>query len=328
MTDTETMPADPGDRAARAAAIQAGEVSKRYGTQQALDGVSLRIARGEFFGLLGPNGAGKTTLVEIMEGLRQADSGTVRVLGESPWPRNVALLPRLGVQTQSSAFFVRQTTYEHLATVAALYRADRAAVERTLAAVGLAEHRDKRVESLSGGQRQRLAIASALVHDPELVFLDEPTAALDPQARRDLWEVLRGLKEAGRTIVYTTHHLDEAENLCDRVAILVQGRIAALDSPRGLVEAAGAATSVLLPPERMTVEEAGAIPDVDRALLRGGSLVLETRASGKVLSRLDARGGLDGVQTRTATLEDVYLRLTADAAHPPTDTADHTEQQA
>ncbi|WP_077801256.1 ABC transporter ATP-binding protein [Streptomyces sp. JHA26] len=332
MTDTETMPADPGDRAARAA-IEVGEVSKRYGTHQALDGVSLRIARGEFFGLLGPNGAGKTTLVEIMEGLRQADSGTVAVLGGSPWPRNVALLPRLGVQTQSSAFFVRQTAYEHLATVAALYRADRAAVERTLGAVGLVEHRDTRVENLSGGQRQRLAIASALVHDPELVFLDEPTAALDPQARRDLWEVLRGLKEAGRTIVYTTHHLDEAETLCDRVAILVRGRIAALDSPRGLVAAAGAATSVLLPPERMTVEEAGAIPDVDRALLRGGSLVLETRASGKVLSRLDARGGLDGVQTRTATLEDVYLRLTADAAPPATGagTAGHeenTEQQA
>ncbi|MFE6282166.1 ABC transporter ATP-binding protein [Streptomyces sp. NPDC057877] len=314
MTETQTVPADPGDRAA-SAAIEVSEVSKRYGTRQALDKVSLRVARGEFFGLLGPNGAGKTTLVEIMEGLRQADSGTVSVLGAAPWPRDPALLPRLGVQTQSSAFFVRQTAYEHLATVAALYRADRAAADRTLRAVALTEQRDTRVENLSGGQRQRLAIASALVHDPELVFLDEPTAALDPQARRDLWDVLRDLRDAGRTLVYTTHHLDEAELLCDRVAILVEGRIAALGSPRELVDAAGAATSVLLPPDRMTVAEAEAVPGVDRAAVRGGSLVLETAVSGKVLSALDARGGLDGVQTRTATLEDVYLRLTADAAH-------------
>ncbi|MEV7996839.1 ABC transporter ATP-binding protein [Streptomyces sp. NPDC086077] len=312
MTETETVPADPGNHAADAA-IHVEGVSKRYGTRQALDGVSLRVARGEFFGLLGPNGAGKTTLVEIMEGLRQADSGTVAVLGSSPWPRNVALLPRLGVQTQSSAFFVRLTAHEHLATVAALYGADRAAVERTLEAVALTEQRDTRVEDLSGGQRQRLAIASALVHDPELIFLDEPTAALDPQARRDLWSVLRALKEAGRTIVYTTHHLDEAEALCDRVAILVEGRVAALDSPRGLVGAVGSATSVLLPPERMTVAEAEAIKGVDRAVLSGGSLVLETRASGKVMSALDALGGLDGVQTRSATLEDVYLRLTSTA---------------
>ncbi|MFJ4466868.1 ABC transporter ATP-binding protein [Streptomyces sp. NPDC089424] len=327
MTETETVPADPGNHAADAA-IHVEGVSKRYGTRQALDGVSLRVARGEFFGLLGPNGAGKTTLVEIMEGLRQADSGTVAVLGASPWPRNVALLPRLGVQTQSSAFFVRLTAHEHLATVAALYRADRAAVERTLEAVALTEQRDTRVEDLSGGQRQRLAIASALVHDPELIFLDEPTAALDPQARRDLWQVLRGLKEAGRTIVYTTHHLDEAEALCDRVAILVEGRIAALDSPRGLVGAVGSATSVLLPPERMTAAEAEAIEGVDRAVLSGGSLVLETRTSGKVMSALDALGGLDGVQTRSATLEDVYLRLTSAAESDGTQqtrTTPHTQ---
>ncbi|MFC8094357.1 ABC transporter ATP-binding protein [Streptomyces sp. NPDC057301] len=327
MTETETVPADPGNRAADTAIYVEG-VSKRYGSRQALDGVSLRINRGEFFGLLGPNGAGKTTLVEIMEGLRRADAGTVDVLGGAPWPRNVALLPRMGVQTQSSAFFVRQTAYEHLATVAALYRADTAAVERTLAAVGLVDRRATRVENLSGGQRQRLAIASALVHDPELIFLDEPTAALDPQARRDLWEVLRGLKEAGRTIVYTTHHLDEAEALCDRVAILVEGRIAALDSPRGLVGAAGAPTSVLLPPVRMTVAEAEAVPGVDRAEVRGGSLVLETKVSGKVMSALDALGGLDGVQTRSATLEDVYLQLTSDASTGDIPHAQNTEHQA
>ncbi|MEU9734371.1 ABC transporter ATP-binding protein [Streptomyces sp. NPDC048002] len=332
MTETETVPADPGNPVADAALDVEG-VTKRYGARRALDGVSLRIGRGEFFGVLGPNGAGKTTLLEIMEGLRRADSGGVRVLGNAPWPRNVDLLPRIGVQTQSSAFFVRQKAHEHLATVAALYRADRSAVARTLETVGLTDQRDTRVENLSGGQRQRLAIASALVHDPELIFLDEPTAALDPQARRDLWDVLRGLKAAGRTIVYTTHHLDEAEALCDRVAILVEGRVAALDTPRGLVAAAGAPTSVLLPPDRMTAAEAAALPGVDRAELRGGSLVLETRRSGPLLSALDAAGGLDGVQTRTASLEDVYLQLTspsptAGEPHSHSRPAKNTEHRA
>ncbi|MGW5640158.1 ABC transporter ATP-binding protein [Streptomyces sp. NPDC003832] len=332
MTETETVPADSGHPAADAA-IDVEGVNKRYGARQALDGVSLRIGRGEFFGVLGPNGAGKTTLLEITEGLRRADSGTVRVLGRAPWPRDVALLPRIGVQTQSSAFFVRQKAREHLATVAALYRADRSAVARTLESVGLTGQADVRVENLSGGQRQRLAIASALVHDPELIFLDEPTAALDPQARRDLWDVLRGLKAAGRTIVYTTHHLDEAEALCDRVAILVEGRITALDTPRGLVAAADAPTSVLLPPDRMTLAEAAALPGVDRAELRGGIHVLETRRSGRVLSALDAAAGLDGVQTRTASLEDVYLQLTsptrsADAPRPHPLTDENTEHRA
>ncbi|TWD17656.1 ABC-2 type transport system ATP-binding protein [Streptomyces sp. T12] len=319
MTMKKSVFEDPPGNIARSTAVVVDGVSKRYGTRHALDGVSVTVERGEFFGLLGPNGAGKTTLVEIMEGLRQADSGTVRVLGAPPWPRNVALLPRIGVQTQSSAFFVRQTAHEHLSTVAALYGAQDRGVERTLQTVGLTPQRDTRVEDLSGGQRQRLAIASALVHEPELIFLDEPTAALDPQARRSLWDLLRSLKEMGRTIVYTTHHLDEAETLCDRVAILVAGRIAALDSPRGLVDKAGQPTRLLMPAGRVTEERARAIPGVDRVAVQGGSLVLETRASGRVLSALDTIGGLEGVQTRTATLEDVYLVLTSDAQHTTDD---------
>ncbi|MDX3433945.1 ABC transporter ATP-binding protein [Streptomyces sp. ME01-18a] len=294
-----------------AEALSVVGLSKRYGERQAVDSVAFQVRQGEFFGLLGPNGAGKTTIVEIAEGLRQADSGTVRLLGAAPWPRNLALLPRIGVQTQSSAFFVRQTVREHLSTVAALYGAERQAVDRTLEMVALTAQRDAMVENLSGGQRQKLAIASALVHDPELIFLDEPTAALDPRARRDLWHVLRGLKDAGRTVVYTTHHLEEAEALCDQVAILVDGRIVALDSPHSLVAGAGTPTQIFLAADRMTVAEAEGIPGVTCAILRGGSLVLETQASGKVLTALDARGGLDGVQTRTATLEDVYLSLTS-----------------
>ncbi|MFJ3838123.1 ABC transporter ATP-binding protein [Streptomyces sp. NPDC090054] len=307
-------------------AVSVHEVRKRYGDRQAVDGISLDVRRGEFFGLLGPNGAGKTTLIEIIEGLRRADSGTVQVLGHSPWPRDTALLPRIGVQTQASAFFVRQSAREHLATVAGLYRKDAAAADRTLETVGLTEQRDVMVENLSGGQRQRLAIASALVHDPELMFLDEPTAALDPQARRDLWEVLRALKGEGRTIVYTTHHLDEAEALCDRVAILVGGRIAALDSPHQLVSAAGAPARLLVPAGRIAPDEAAALPGVDRVTEQGGSMVLETSAPGRLLQAVDALTGLDGVMTRTATLEDVYLELTGHTTGPTT--AHTTEHRA
>ncbi|MEN8655604.1 ABC transporter ATP-binding protein [Streptomyces sp. 21So2-11] len=310
MTTTPTTPQD-------GPAVVLDDVHKRYGTTHAVNGVSLTVARGEFFGLLGPNGAGKTTLVEIMEGQRKADSGTVSILGTSPWPRNVALLPRLGVQTQTSAFFVRLTAREHLRTMAALYRSDRDAADRALASVGLTGQGDKRIDDLSGGQRQRLAIASALVHEPELIFLDEPTAALDPQARRALWQVLRELKGAGRTIVYTTHHLDEAEALCDRVAIMVDGAITALDSPGRLIAAGSPVTRLLVPAQRLTLADAQAIAGVDRATQDGDTIVLETLDSGRVLAGVDAIAGLQGVQTRTASLEDVYLELTGSGIDQP-----------
>ncbi|MFF7776507.1 ABC transporter ATP-binding protein [Streptomyces tanashiensis] len=328
MSEVQAMSTTSAADGSPTAAVQVRGVSKRYGDRQAVDDVSLEIHRGEFFGLLGPNGAGKSTLIEIMEGLRRADTGTVTVLGRSPWPRDTALLPRLGVQTQSSAFFVRQTAHEHLRTVAALYGAPRSAVDATLESVGLTEQRGVQVENLSGGQRQRLAIASALVHGPELIFLDEPTAALDPQARRALWEVLRGLKAEGRTIVHTTHHLDEAEALCDRIAILVDGRIAVTDSPHNLVGASRAPSRLLLPLGLLDEGRAAAIEGVERVSVEGGSLVLETHASGRVLSAVDKLVGLDGVQTRSASLEDVYLDLTARlagtgrSAHPHAETTE------
>ncbi|WOI61903.1 ABC transporter ATP-binding protein [Streptomyces fradiae] len=315
---TEDSPARPARTA-----VSVRDVTKSYGGRKAVDGVCLDVRRGEFFGLLGPNGAGKSTLVEIMEGLRKADSGSVSVFGEAPWPRNTALLPRMGVQTQSSAFFVRQTVHEHLRTVAELFGAESAAVDATLAAVGLGGRHDVRVDDLSGGQRQRLAIASALVHGPELIFLDEPTAALDTEGRRDLWEVLRGLKEQGRTIVYTTHHLDEAEALCDRVAILVGGRLVVTDEPQHLIGTFGATSRLLVPLGRIDEERAAALPGVEAVSVRGGHLVLETRATGRVLAALDAVAGLDGVQTRTPSLEDVYLDITGRRAG----TADENQEQ-
>lgn len=291
-------------------ALKLDGVSKRYGKVQALERVSLEVERGEFFGVLGPNGAGKTTLVEIMEGLRIADSGEISVLGRKPWPRNPALLPRIGAQTQKSAFFPRLTAREHLVTVAGLFGCEATAADRALSMVGLESKAEERVEDLSGGQRQRLAIASALVHGPELVFLDEPTAALDPQARRALWETLRTLKAMGRTIVYTTHHLDEAEALCDRVAIVVDGSIVALGAPHALVGEHSGATSLLVPAERLSVERAQAIAGVEQVTVEGGAVVLRTRSTGPVLAEIGEIAGLDGIRTRSTTLEDVYLQLT------------------
>ncbi|MFI9275511.1 ABC transporter ATP-binding protein [Kitasatospora sp. NPDC052896] len=305
---TGDSPSDP--------AVALDGVRKRYGRVQALDGVSLTVARGEFFGILGPNGAGKTTLVEVVEGLRQPDAGSVHVLGEQPWPRRTALLRRLGIQTQTSAFFTRLTALEHLETVAALYRLEPAAARRALALVDLEEQADRRVDQLSGGQRQRLALATALIHEPELIFLDEPTAALDPAARRSLWEVLRALKGDGRTIVYTTHHLDEAEALCDRVAIIARGSVLAVDSPGSLVRSLAAPTRLFVPAHRITVEDARRLAGVDQATVEAGEVVISTRSANRVLVALGDLVGLDEIQTRTATLEDAYLELTGTEHRP------------
>ena len=193
------------------------------------------------------------------------------------------------MQTQASAFFTRLTAAEHLETVAELYGIGKQVVARSLEQVGLTEKAGERVDRLSGGQRQRLAIATALVHQPELIFLDEPTAALDPEARRALWDMLRGLRSEGRTIVYTTHHLDEAEALCDRVAIMAGGKIVALDTPGNLIRSLEAPTRLSVPAGRLTVEQAEAIPGVEAARYEGGEIVIETRSAGPVLVGRRAR---------------------------------------
>jgi ABC-2 type transport system ATP-binding protein len=292
------------------AAIAATDIHKSYGTLKAVDGVSFEVAEGEFFGILGPNGAGKTTILEIVEGLREPDSGEVRLLGESPWPRSIGLLPRIGVQLQSSSFFEKLTAREQLATFGSLYGVGAARVQDMLELVGLADKADTREDKLSGGQRQRLSIACALVHDPDVVFLDEPTAALDPQARRNLWDVLRAIRARGKTILYTTHYLDEAEILCDRVAIMDNGRILALDTPAKLVRGLDAPTRVLLEPGVLPAAEATGMPGADEVSTDEASLTITTREPAKLLSALAERGSLAGLQVRTATLEDVFLALT------------------
>ena len=292
------------------AAIEVTDLAKAYGELRAVDGVTFDVGEGEFFGILGPNGAGKTTTLEMIEGLRRPDAGTITVLGESPWPRNHGLLPRIGVQLQSTAFFERLTAREQIRTMASLYAVRATVADEWLERVGMADKADTRVGDLSGGQAQRLSIACALVHDPEVVFLDEPTAALDPQARRNLWELLAGLNDSGRTVVLTTHYMDEAEVLCDRVAIIDHGRMLELDSPANLVRGLDAPTRISVAAGQLSKEEALAIPGVDDVDDDSAGITLRTRQPAAVLTALADQQHLAGISVQTGTLEDVFLSLT------------------
>jgi ABC-2 type transport system ATP-binding protein len=220
-------------------AIEVDGLAKRYGTTVAVDDITLSVEAGEVFGLLGPNGAGKTTTVEVLEGYRRPDAGTVRVLGLDPVADATALHPRIGVMLQEGGLAPGMRAHEVLTLFAAFYD-DPDDPQRLLELVGLAGQRDATVRRLSGGQRQRLSLALALVGRPDCVFLDEPTAGMDPRARADTWDLVRELRAGGVTILLTTHAMDEAEQLCDRVAIVDHGRLVACGTPSELTTAAAA----------------------------------------------------------------------------------------
>jgi ABC-2 type transport system ATP-binding protein len=297
------------------ATISVRDLRKSYGSLAAVDGISFEVEPGEFFGILGPNGAGKTTTLEMLEGLRRPDAGELTVLGLPPWPRNPALLPRIGVQLQASSFFERLTVREQIGTFASLYGVGPQRAGQMLAIVGLEEQAAVRTEKLSGGQAQRLSIACALVHDPELVFMDEPTGALDPQARRNLWDLLRQINAEGRTVVLTTHHMDEAETLCDRVAIMDHGKVLQLGAPAALVRG-------IDHPVRISIESglldqpsargiaAAAADSPDAVSDDGVTLTFATRKPAVILADLADRNALAGLRVQGATLEDVFLNLT------------------
>ena len=279
------------------AAIVVRDLRKHYGEPEALRGISFEVEAGEVFGLLGPNGAGKTTTVEILEGYRDRSAGDVRVLGHDPAERDRQLQQRVGIVLQSCGFYPRVTVREAVEHFAKAYERPRDAGE-TIDLVGLGEKADARTKELSGGQRRRLDLALALVGDPELVFLDEPTPGFDPAARRAAWGVVRTLKELGKTVLLTTHYLDEAQELSDRVAIVKEGRIVAEGPPDQL----GPGSS------RYRVSY----------LSDGRRVEHQTDDPTELLHRLTrdaiARGErLDGLEVTRPTLEEIYLELTAEA---------------
>lgn len=298
-------------------AITCRGLVKRYGEVVAVDGLDLDVRRGECFGLLGPNGAGKTTTVEILQGLLRPDAGDVEVLGMR-WDRDErSLRQRLGTQLQEAIFPDKLTVAETVRLFRSFYQRG-VEVEHAIDLVALGEKRHARVATLSGGQRQRLALATALVGDPDLLFLDEPTAGLDPQARRQLWEIIADLRARGRTVLLTTHYMDEAQRLCDRVAVVDHGRVIALGTPRELIASLGAEHVVEFAVANGAVPDdpvLAALPGVERVQRDDGRLRLTVTQVHQAVPALMRTLGEQGVElsellTHHATLEDVFLSLT------------------
>ena len=279
-------------------AIEVSGLKKSYGPREVLHGISFRVEAGEVFALLGPNGAGKTTTVEILEGYRRRDDGEVSVLGADPARAGSEFRARIGIVLQSSAVYPLLSVRELLELFAGYYERARA-VDEVIELVGLTERREARVRTLSGGQLRRLDLALALVGDPELIFLDEPTTGFDPAARRQAWETIRGLRELGRSILLTTHYMEEAQALADRLAILRDGRIVATGSPRELLSSA----------EGVEI----------RYRRNGEELVISTDEPTRILHELTSEALAEGIEledieVRRRSLEDLYLELTREEA--------------
>ena len=303
------------------AAIEVADLQKSYGATQAVDGISLTVAAGEVFGLLGPNGAGKTTTVEILEGYRRADAGSVRVLGLDPISDGARLRPQIGVMLQDGGLYPGLRPLEVLRSFAAFYD-DPQAPDALLALVGLEDVRGTVVRRLSGGQQQRLALALALVGRPKLVFLDEPTAGMDPHARATTWQLVRDLRDAGTTIMLTTHAMDEAEQLCDHVAIVDHGRIVASGTPADLTKQTGVDELHFSAATGLRCDElatALALTPSAVAELRPGEYRVAAEATPTLVATLaiwlrDHDVRLGEIRAGQRTLEEVFLRVTGTGA--------------
>jgi ABC-2 type transport system ATP-binding protein len=300
------------------AVIEIHGLVKRYGDFVAVGGVDLTVYRNEIFGILGPNGADKTTTLEMVEGLREPDAGSVVVAGIDVARDPTAVKRIIGVQLQTTALFDHLTVRELIELFAALYgvRASQARVDELIGLVTLEEKAGARVNQLSGGQKQRLSIALAMVNDPVILFLDEPTTGLDPQARRNLWDVVLALREAGKTIVLTTHYMEEAEVLCDRLAIMDHGQIIAQDTPRALIQSLDQAATIRARMDRdVDLASLEQLPGVTGATVNEDQLELHTNDLAGTLAALLSLAGrlglrLDNLATSSATLEDVFLAYT------------------
>src|SRR5262249_39548762 len=292
------------------AAISVRDVRKSYGDLRAVDGVTFEVGHGEFFGILGPNGAGKTTTLEIIEGLREPDGGEVTVLGLRPWPRNPALLPRIGVQLQATSFFERLTAREQLRTFADLYRVPAQRADEMLEVVGLTSAAGTRTEKLRGGRARGLSRAGARGPRRGVLSREEPTGGRAPRARRNLWDLLRAIQAEGHTIVLTTHHMDEAETLAHRVAIMDHGRILQIGAPAALVRDLAHPVRISIESGALSQDEARAVADGATIADDGVSLTFTTTEPAPALERLADRDALAGLQVAGASLEDVFLQLT------------------
>jgi ABC-2 type transport system ATP-binding protein len=295
--------------------IQVSGVRKTYGLTVAVDEVSFEVNDGEIFGLIGPNGAGKTTTMECIEGLRTPDRGAISVLGLDPFRHVYKLQDRIGVQLQQAQLQKRIKVWEAVDLWAALYQKKAIDGEHLLEQLGLTDKRDAWFMNLSGGQKQRLFIALALINDPEVVFLDELTTGLDPQSRRAIWDLVRGIRDRGKTVFLTTHLMEEAERLCDRVAIIEHGRIIDIDRPQRLVDRHCPERTVVLATDDPIAEERfRAIPQVEAVICttlrftihgRGDDLVTEV-----IHCLSDNRIRVTDFRTILPNLEDVFLKLT------------------
>jgi ABC-2 type transport system ATP-binding protein len=295
-------------------ALRLRDLRKAYQDVVAVNGIELDVEAGECFGLLGPNGAGKTTTIEICEGLTKADSGEVGVLGMR-WETDAdELRQRLGIQLQETQLSEKLTVIETVRLFRSFFRQG-PETSAVIAQAQLEEKQNARVGGLSGGQKQRLALACALVGDPDFLFLDEPTTGLDPQARRQLWDLIDQFKLAGRTILLTTHYMDEAQRLCDRVAIMDHGKVIALGTPRELIASLGAEHVVEFSAGEVDVEAVGRLDGVRSVRSENGSVLLQVtelhRAVPALLAELARQGvALTELSTHSATLEDVFVTLT------------------
>ena len=297
-----------------ARAIEVGNLHKSYGSVRAVDGITFDVQEGEIFGMVGPNGAGKTTTIECIEGLRQADEGNVLVLGLDPLRDGYELRERIGIQLQQATLPDRMKVWESLDLFATFYRRS-VDWHPLLEQMGLAEKEKVSFGKLSGGQKQRLFIALALLNDPDLVFLDELTTGLDPQARRAMWNLVRSIRDQGTTVFLTTHFMEEAERLCDRVAIMDQGKIVALDTPEKLIDTLGVEDRLVLSvSERFDEKALQAVPGVARVERSGERVVVSGQGDSlvsAVVNKLEAAGvRFRDLRTEQPTLEDVFLALT------------------
>jgi ABC-2 type transport system ATP-binding protein len=298
-----------------AAVIEVAGVRKTYGSTVAVEDVSFEVRDGEIFGLIGPNGAGKTTTMECVEGLRRPDRGSIAVLGLDPFRDVYTLQHRIGVQLQQAQLQKRIKVAEAVHFWASLYGKPASDGDRLLEQLGLVDKRHAWFMTLSGGQKQRLFIALALVNDPELVFLDELTTGLDPQARRAIWELVRGIRARGKTVFLTTHLMEEAERLCDRVAIIQHGRIIDIDTPERLVARHSPERTVVLTTTAVDVEaQLRALPGVERLERQDNRFTIQGRGDqfvGAVIHGVSAQAiPVQDFRTVHPTLEDVFLRLT------------------